>query len=225
MKILIYILLIIGSYFIGNISFARLISALKKEDITKKGSGNPGTINMIRNYGIKLGGLTLILDALKGAIPSLVGYLVFGGKANEIHSLIGLYMCGVSTIVGHIYPVCYKFKGGKGIASTLGVFLVANPTSLLIFFLIAFIYMLFFDYGSVASLLIVSALTIIESYMISLTATNNTECLILCILLFAIFGLTWFAHRKNIFRLLTGKENKTNLLKGLKKLSKSKNTK
>ena len=82
--------------------------------------------------------------------------------------------------------------------------------------------MIFFDYGSVASLIIVTALTIIESYMLSFktTSDNNNYSLILSILLFMIFGLTWFAHRKNIVRLLTGKENKTNLLKGLKKLSK-----
>lgn len=221
MKLYVYIVLIVFSYLIGNISFARILSAIKKEDITKKGSGNPGTINMIRTYGIKFGGLTLLLDVCKGAIPSLIGYFIFGGKDNELFSLIGLYMCGLSTIVGHVYPVFFKFKGGKGIACTLGVFLVANPLCLLIFFVIAFIYMLFFDYGSVASLLIVSALTIIETYLISLKAIEpNIVSFALSLLIFAIFGLTWFAHRKNILRLLTGKENKTNLLKGLKKLSK-----
>ena len=221
MKLYVYIVLIVFSYLIGNISFARILSAIKKEDITKKGSGNPGTINMIRTYGIKFGGLTLLLDVCKGAIPSLIGYFIFGGKDNELFSLIGLYMCGLSTIVGHVYPVFFKFKGGKGIACTLGVFLVANPLCLLIFFVIAFIYMLFFDYGSVASLLIVSALTVIETYLISLKAIEpNIVSFALSLLIFAIFGLTWFAHRKNILRLLTGKENKTNLLKGLKKLSK-----
>lgn len=218
----VYIILILFSYFVGNISFARILSSIKKDDITKQGSGNPGTINMIRTYGIKFGGLTLLLDVCKGAIPSLIGYVVFGGPSNEIFSLIGLYMCGVATIIGHIYPICYKFNGGKGIACTLGVFLVANPLCLIIFFILAFIYMIFFDYGSVASLIIVTALTIIESYMLSFktTSDNNNYSLILSILLFMIFGLTWFAHRKNIVRLLTGKENKTNLLKGLKKLSK-----
>jgi glycerol-3-phosphate acyltransferase PlsY len=125
MIVLYYALLIIGSYFIGNISFAIIISKKKNGDITKVGSGNPGTMNMLRTYGFKLGFLTLVLDTLKGAIPSLIGLLIFGK--------VGLYTAGLSAILGHIFPVVRKFKGGKGIACTLGVFLVADPSILLYF--------------------------------------------------------------------------------------------
>ena len=204
-----YVLIVICSYFIGNISFARIISKYKKSDITKKGSGNPGTMNMLRNYGIKLGALTLVLDVLKGAIPALCGVLLFGGF-NTVDGTTGLYIAGFSVVLGHIYPVVYKFKGGKGIACALGVFLIADPLWLLLFFVVAFVYLWFFDYGSVASLTVVSALTIIQGI-------KNYGNLTISLLLFAMFILTLFAHRQNIFRLLVGKENKANLQKSIKK--------
>ncbi|MBQ0017401.1 MAG: glycerol-3-phosphate 1-O-acyltransferase PlsY [Clostridiales bacterium] len=202
------VVLVICSYLMGNISFARLISKFKKDDITKSGSGNPGTMNMLRTYGVKLGALTLVCDVLKGAIPAFAGLMLFGYGTTA--GTIGLYIAGVSVIIGHIYPVFYKFKGGKGIACTLGVFLVADPMWLLIFFAIAFVYLYIFDYGSVASLTIVSALTIIQG-------VKNYGNVIISLLLFVIFTLTWFAHRSNITRLLLGKENKANLQKSLKK--------
>ena len=215
-EILKYVLLVIGSYLIGNISFARIISKLNHKDITKSGSGNPGSMNMLRSYGFKFGILTLILDTLKGAIPALVGSLIFSGNP------IGIYVAGVSVILGHIYPVFYKFKGGKGIACTLGVFLVADPLWFLVFFALAFLYLLIFDYGSIASLFVVSALIIIEGAKASKMPYETS--LPVCILLFTIFVLTWFAHRTNIKRLLIGKENKANLQQSLKKHFKKEKT-
>lgn len=203
-----YFLLIIGSYLVGNISFARIFSKLKKGDITKKGSGNPGSMNMLRNYGFKMGVLTLVCDAVKGAIPALVGLLLFG--YGTVNGTIGLYIAGLCVILGHNYPVFYKFKGGKGIACALGVFLIADPLWLLLFFVLAFIYLWFFDYGSLASLTVVSALIIIQG-------VKNYGNLVISILLFSIYLLTIFAHRANIRRLLVGKENKANLQKSIKK--------
>ena len=139
MTIIKFCVLVIISYFIGNISFARVFARLKKGDITKSGSGNPGTMNMLRTYGFKLALLTLILDACKGAIPSLIGMFLFKSEGATM-SIIGLYVGGISAIIGHIYPLIYKFKGGKGIATTIGVFAVANPLWLLVFFVIAFGY-------------------------------------------------------------------------------------
>lgn len=199
----------------GNISFARIIAKFKHGDITKKGSGNPGSMNVLRNYGFKLGFLTLICDAIKGAIPALVGEILFGYGTSQ--GMIGLYLAGLCVILGHNYPVFYKFKGGKGIACALGVFLVADPLWLLLFFVIAFIYLWFFDYGSFASLSIVSALTIIQGI-------KNYDNPAVCMLLFSIYLLTIFAHRQNIRRLLVGKENKANLQKSIKKQFHKKNS-
>ncbi len=198
-------ILLLASYFIGNISFGRIIARSKNIDITKKGSGNPGATNMFRNISRKVGYLTLFLDALKGAIPALVGLLVFG--INTTDGLIGLYACGLAAIVGHIFPVIYKFKGGKGAATMIGVFTVAQPLAMLIVFLLAFIYVWFFKYVSVASLLIATVMVVWQN--LSMKEPN----LAISLMTFAIFLLTWFAHRSNIERLLKGKETATNIKK------------
>ena len=219
-----YLALLLGlevliSYFIGNISFARIISKHKHGDITKIGSGNPGSTNMLRAYGAKTGFLTLFLDIIKGVIPSLMGFLTFYYTMGNSWQLIGLYACGLATVVGHMFPICYKFKGGKGVATTLGVFAVADPLIMLIVFAGAFIYVLFFEYVSVASLLVVTAMSIVEVYKIPDDATQGVA-LTIRLIIFVMFTLVWFAHRANIQRLLIGRENKANLKKALKKILK-----
>ena len=125
--ILSFILIVLVSYFIGNISFARILTYKKETKITELGSGNPGTMNMARNFGWKLGLLTLILDMLKAIIPCLATYFLAKYYLIEIPTNIYVYTAGLSVILGHMFPVCFKFKGGKGIACSLGVFAVVYP--------------------------------------------------------------------------------------------------
>ncbi len=215
MIVLKYILLIIGAYLIGSINFARILSnKIMHSDITKSGSGNPGTMNMLRTYGFKAGILTLLLDTIKGLIPALIGYFLFGGDCSE-QAYIGLYVGGLFVVIGHCFPIFYHFKGGKGIACVLGVFLVARPIAVLIFFVVAFIYLCIFDYAAIASFIFTTALTILEAFRFRGNMT-------IALLLFILFFLTWFMHRQNIFRMLIGKENKVNLMGHLKKLGKKK---
>jgi glycerol-3-phosphate acyltransferase PlsY len=207
---------VIFSYFVGNISFARIFSRRKNGDITKSGSGNPGSMNMLRTYGVKSGFATLICDTIKGVIPSLTGMLLF--RYTGLNEDIGLFTAGVSVIVGHMLPVVYKFKGGKGVACALGVFMVANPLCLIVAFLIGFIYLWFFDYGAVASLFIVAFVSIVQGWQYNKTyADDPATLLVVNLLIFAIFSLIWFAHRSNIVRLLLGKENKANLQQSFRK--------
>ena len=222
------VLLVIGGYLIGCFSSAKFLSRLKKDDITKHGSGNPGTMNMLRTYGFKFGALTLIMDALKGAIPSLVGFLIFGGSSGGELAYIGLFIGGISSILGHIFPVFNKFKGGKGVACIVGMFAVAEPLWALLAFVVCFLYLIIFKYGVLASFIFITTLTVIEGY-------KFRENITICILLFGVFCCIWYMHRQNFFRLLIGKENKVNLFKKknkspeekqaqkeLKKLSKNK---
>ena len=218
-KIIKMVLLTLGGYLLGNFSSAKFLSRLKKDDITKHGSGNPGTMNMARTFGFGWGILTLLMDALKGAIPALVGYFLFGGADGGTNAYIGLFVGGFSAIVGHIFPIFYKFKGGKGVACIFGVFAVAEPIWTLVMFGVCFLYLLVFKYGALASFIFITILTMIEGYRFS----GN---LIICMLLFGIFFLIWFMHRQNFFRLLIGKENKVNLFKRKKnKLDLNKQTK
>ncbi len=195
-------LVVIVCYFIGNINFSILFSKfILKKDIRSQGSGNPGTMNMIRTFGTKTGVGILALDMLKGVVSALIGMWVLGNP-----SYIGLFIGGLSAIVGHVYPVFYKFKGGKGIATTLGVFLVVEPLWFLLFFAIGIIWILFFEIGSIGTLFIVSAMIIFESVRFA------GNIVILC-LLFAMFLITWYAHKSNIYKLLIGKENRVKLIK------------
>lgn len=205
--ILKFSLLIIGGYLLGNFSSAKFLSRLKNDDITKHGSGNPGTMNMARTYGFGLGILTLFMDALKGAIPAFVGFALFGGLTSPTDiSYIALFAGGLSAVLGHIFPAFYHFKGGKGVACIFGVYAVAEPLWALVMFVICFIYLLIFKYGAIASFIFITFITVIEGYRFR----GN---LIICLLLFVIFFLIWFMHRQNFFRLLIGKENKVNLFK------------
>ena len=220
-----FILLFVGAYLIGNFSFARIISHKKNSDITKLGSGNPGTMNMLRNFGIKSGALTLLLDAVKGALPALTGFLAFGGTAGGGLAYVGLYVGGLGAILGHNFPVFYKFKGGKGVACMLGIFLVARPLETLIVMLAVFLYLCVFDYASFGSFLLITAMTIMEAIRINLAAYAFGIDIALKIILFGMFFLCFFMHRQNILRLLVGKENKVNLRKAMAKLGKKKQTK
>jgi len=201
------LIIVIVSYFVGNISFSRFLAGRKKKDITKLGSGNAGSTNILRNFGLVYGIINLVLDILKGFIPAILAYYIFG--RNNVY----LYIAGISVMIGHIYPVVFKFKGGKGIASMLGVFLAADPIVTLIVIVIALICWLLFKYGSVASFVCVTSLTVYEG----IKAKTLSEGKIICVLLFVIFCLTWYAHRSNIERLLCGKESKVSLIKSTKK--------
>ena len=209
------LLVVIISYLCGNISFARMISKSKKDDITKLGSGNPGSTNILRNYGLKFGVLNLALDMFKSFVPSIVSFYIFG------HSYLMLYIAGLSSMLGHIYPVMFGFKGGKGIASMLGMFLASNPIVTLICVGVGAVIWAIFEYGSVVSFLCITTLTVVEGIRARMNLPMD-ERKIICLILFAIFIFTWYAHRKNIERLLLGKESKASLIKKTKKKLKSK---
>ncbi len=202
------VLIVLCSYLMGNISVSRVIARSKNQDITKLGSGNPGSTNVLRNYGFKFGLLNLCLDILKGVIPCLIVWLT-------TYNIVYLYIAGVSVMLGHMFPVLFKFKGGKGIATMLGVFAVANPLATVIVIACAAVCWLIFQYGSLSSFLCVTVLTIVEG--LHAKALDNPRQLIVSLLLFSIFILTWWAHRANIKRLILGKESKVDLIASAKK--------
>lgn len=206
------ILVVICSYFLGNITFARPVSKSLNDDITTHGSGNPGTMNMMRTYGAKAGFLTLLLDALKGVVSSLSAYYIFGGKDGgqlaELMQLVGGFCC----FMGHIYPLVYKFKGGKGVATACGIAFTVNPL-LMCGIAVLFISILFLtEIASLSSM--VSTATYIFIHTIFLILDGYYYCLIpLYLILFFVI----FAHRANIVRLINHNENKVHVRKIFKK--------
>lgn len=214
-------------YFIGCFNFAVLISHFKNKDIRGQGSGNPGTMNMTRTFGLKIGAINFFCDVFKGGIPALIGWAIFKNYYFEgtvvLVSDFVRYLFGLSVIIGHIFPVTMKFKGGKGIASTMGLFAFSLACDEWWYFIISFfilvgvlVYIIFTEIGSMGSLLGVSGLTVFQAVVFVL---RYCECLdsvwviVTMMLLFAINFLTWFAHRKNIFRLLAGEEHRTSVRK------------
>ncbi len=212
MKYLYYSILAIVCYFVGNITWARAVAKSKHDDITKHGSGNPGTLNVWRSFGFWSGVLTFVLDMVKGLVCALAGYLIF--KYCGLNAEIALYVGGFACVLGHIFPVLFKFKGGKGIATSIGVFFVANWWVTLICFVVMIVSMLFIKYASICTLLEILVLSVIEICL------NNPANWVNYILITGILCLVLYAHRANIKRLFTGKENKTELLAMLKKMGK-----
>lgn len=209
-----YVLLAVIAYFIGNVNFARVVARFKNDDITKHGSGNPGTLNAWRSYGFWPGVATFGLDMLKGVIPTLIAFLTFGYIGCEPE--IAAYVAGFSVVLGHIFPIIFKFKGGKGIATSVGVFLVLNWWVALIIFAFMILGMLFVKYASIFTIGFVVCMSVIEIFLINPVHWVNY------IFLSGILLLVVFAHRGNIKRLLQGKENKTELLAMIKGLGKKK---
>ena len=203
-----YVTICIIGYLLGAINFARVICHLKHKDISSMGSGNPGTMNMIRSMGLFWGVLTLILDSLKGAIPTLLGSLLIGPE--------GMYAGGLSAVTGHVYPIWYKFRGGKGVATAIGVFAVASPITSLCTFPALVLLLIIFKYGSACNLIYLTVLTIEQGLLYH-------DVLAVSILLFAMWALVWYSHRENLSRLISGKEHKTNLIKPIKRIKTDKN--
>ncbi len=221
------LLIAVVAYFIGSFNFAKLISQKKNRDITTIGSGNPGTMNMTREFGLKIGVLTFFCDAFKGGIPAVICYFlyrgyVFAGTEVLVSDFIR-YFCGISVVIGHIYPITMKFKGGKGIASTLGLFWIClaceNAWWLLIgfgFFVVLVLYIYMTEWGSMGSLLGVSGFSIIQTVIFVLRYAQtvvNAYLVCLYLIIFAINVLTWTAHKLNLRRLFSGEEHRTSLKK------------
>ncbi len=192
------IMYFILSYVIGSIPTGFLIFRIsKKEDIRNEGSGNIGATNIHRLCGGKVAMATLIADVLKGAIPVIYGLIHF--KYPPL--ILG---AGALAIIGHIYPVWLKFKGGKGVATFAGVFLayMAAPDGLFIFpsFALAFIvFMIFTRYVSASSL------AGITGAYFAVLFTNIAEA---SLIIFLINVLIFIKHKDNIGRIISGDEDR-----------------
>ena len=199
------LIIVIVSYFVGNINFAVILSRLKHSYIRNNGSGNPGTMNVIRSYGKIVGVMCMILDVVKAAIPAFFFWWFYAGEVLSADR-VGLYISGLSTVVGHIWPVVMKFKGGKGIACIIGVSLVANPIVTLISFAVGVIFLIIFKVGALGSFIMIFGPNLYEVIMTERTPAELA-------LIFAIVAVAFFAHRSNIVRMFTGTENRTVLFK------------
>ncbi|MDE7401106.1 MAG: glycerol-3-phosphate acyltransferase [Clostridia bacterium] len=221
----------IVSYFMGCFNFAILISKFKHDDIRHVGSGNPGAMNVSRRYGLKVGLVNFFCDGLKGAIPVLVAYLVFRNYrfagTEIIVSDFMRYFYAIFALIGHVFPVTMKFKGGKGISTTIGLLWCAVACETwwfafvgLALFILLFVYVGFTEWGSMGSLLGVAAFTIWQAVIFTLRYTqhlSNVFIVLTFMFLLLLNIITWGAHHRNLYQLMAGEEHHTSLKKMLKK--------
>lgn len=201
------ICLIIG-YFIGCIQTAFIVGRLLgKIDIREFGSGNAGTTNVTRVIGAKAGAIVFIADILKAVIAYCICSFIFDGNGTFFSNgsiIYGVY-AGFGVIIGHDFPFYLKFKGGKGIASTLGLILCIDLKVALITYLIGFIIFIAKRYVSLSSLV----MTLIAPVLMVFFKFENEAALVM----FIICVLAYWQHSSNIKRLLNGEERKFSIKK------------
>ena len=197
-NLLIFILAVIGGYFIGSIPFGFLITKLKGyKDIRKVGSGNIGATNVLRNSGPKLALITLLLDGAKGYTAVIIATNLIDIYSIQEASEIGGLIAGAGSVLGHNFPVWLKFKGGKGVATTLGIMIGSVPIVGFMACVIWICMAIIFRYSSVAALIAL--------------ATSPIFALILgmkepALMFLALAILGWVRHWNNISRLIKGEE-------------------
>jgi glycerol-3-phosphate acyltransferase PlsY len=189
--------MICASYLIGAIPTGVILTRLAGgQDIRKAGSGNIGATNVYRVAGRKMGVLTLIGDCLKGVIPVLAA--VKFDYSPQIVAIVAL-----AAFLGHCYPVYLGFKGGKGVATALGIFLVISPKAILIALLIFVVVLLLRRYISLASIIAAAVTPFLIAFF------SRSWPLFAATLVIA--AIVIWRHRVNIERLRTGTENRFNL--------------
>lgn len=193
----VYLFLIpIITYFIGAIPFGVIIGHFSAGiDITKKGSGNTGATNVARTLGIKYGLLTLLLDALKGFLP--VFFITNFYDSSETWLLITV---SLALLLGHRFSPFLKFRGGKGVATAFGIYIALSPVS--VFFALCIFTLLVYltDYvslGSVITACIMPLIFFFTSKPVDQLVTASFIALIICL-----------THKKNLIRLIEGKERR-----------------
>lgn len=203
------VLTVIIAYLLGSISFAVVFSkAFMKKDVRELGSGNAGTTNVLRTGGFKLGALTFLCDVLKGFAASFIGKLVFSKvfENGEQWAVYGAFICGLACMLGHVFPIFFQFKGGKGIATSVGIFAVCCYPAIIIGLAVFALGVLITRIVSVSS--IAAAVTVVSCTMIFHYINDPALFWPQAVLAVAMGVLVILKHSENIKRLINGTEKK-----------------
>ena len=206
----VYIIVAVIAYLIGSVNFSVLISKkMAGFDVREKGSGNAGTTNMLRSVGKKAAAITLICDILKGVISIAIAIIV-GSIVKNLDKELLLQIAGIAVVLGHTFPIFFGFKGGKGVATSLGVLLMSNWQIGLICLVFAIVLMALtrmVSLGSCAAAVLFPVLTLfINQHYTVLTDGKNGRVYFVYSVILAIIVL--YNHRSNIKRILNGTENR-----------------
>ena len=199
-----YIIMGVIAYLIGSVNFSILISKkVAGFDLREKGSGNAGTTNVLRTVGKGAAIVTLLLDILKGVVAILIA-LLYNKIIPELNGAILVQIAGIFVILGHTFPIYFGFKGGKGVATALGILITTNyqiGLICLVFALLLIALTRMVSAGSLASAILFPVLTLFLSKE-NFIVPGNYFIYSIIIAIIIIFN-----HRSNIKRLLNGTEN------------------
>jgi len=210
MSIVIYVLVTIIAYLLGSISFSVIFGKkFAGVDVREKGSKNAGSTNVLRVAGKKAAACALICDILKGVVAVLVAFIAAKIAGDMVSGALLVQFAAIAVILGHMFPLFFKFKGGKGVATSLGILLIVNWQIGLICLVFAITLMALtkmVSVGSMGAAILYPVLVIFihENYLIS----PDSFALGYLPLAIAMAVLVVYNHRTNIQRLLNGTENK-----------------
>jgi len=208
-KMAAYIIIAVIAYLIGSINFSVIISKkMAGFDLREKGSGNAGSTNVLRTVGKKAAAITLVCDILKGVVCIFIAKLI-GNIWKELDGALLVQLAGIFVVIGHTFPIFFKFKGGKGVATSLGVLITTNwqiGLICLVFALVLIILTQMVSVGSIAAAILYPVLTIFITQNYITPGTYIISSIILAVIVV-------FNHRSNVKRILTGTENKISFKK------------
>ena len=221
-----YIIMALIAYAIGSVNFSVIISKkMAGFDVREKGSGNAGSTNVLRTVGKKAAAITLVCDILKGVVAILIALLVGLIAGESASKAILVEVAALAVVLGHTFPVFFGFRGGKGVATSLGIILLVNWKIGLICLVFALALMALtrmVSLGSISASVLFAVLTmfITDSYVAGIEHDFSFVVFGVLLAAFVIFN-----HRSNLKRILNGTENKLNFKKKEEKVEEVKEEK
>lgn len=219
MVILLFIIAAVISYLLGSVNFAVIISNIfEKKDVRDMGSGNAGMTNVLRNFGALPGVLTLVGDALKSVVSACIGVYgiipVISDICNyDIDSAYMAYVCAFFCMLGHIFPVFFQFRGGKGIVVAIASIFVIDWRVAIVLLTVFALALIFAGIVSLGSVLGAIAFPV-SAFVFNIIDEKDIKFIIISFVLgTAMALLTIFMHRENIKRLLKGEEKRLRVKK------------
>lgn len=195
-----------AGYLMGSVNSAVIISKLfYKDDVRTHGSGNAGTTNMLRTYGVKAAIATFLGDVLKGFLAVLLAKCLIAWTGSSFSAVYAAYIAGYGAVLGHMFPLYFHFKGGKGVATALGAVFAIAPTIFGLLFPVGLVIAGVSGFVSLASLTGATMFPFVVWFYLYRTGRFDAVELLFA---FGMAALIIYNHRENIKRLLSGTENK-----------------
>ena len=207
-----FLLFIFISYLFGSLSGSLLLGKLKNIDIREMGSGNAGGTNALRSVGPLFALGTIIIDILKGYIP----IILLSPYINNINLDVAQIILGIAAVLGHVYPIFYNFKGGKGAGTLVGVVLAIFPYSVPFVFLTWVIILILTGYVGLSTMCAGISLVLVTYFSYPSSILSEFGYFTIIVSIFLIY-----THRENIKRMITGNENQFKKVMLFKKLFKN----